>query len=61
MTAGRITIIYPRMQSENTRNNTNDPLYELLTCMPWATCMAVRDMDFLYVLLYEKEFLMAVV
>lgn len=57
----RIITIYPSMRSGNTRNNAADPIYELLTCMSWATCEALRDMGFLCALSHVKDFLMAVI
>lgn len=56
-----IITIYPSMRSGNTRKNTADPIYELLTCMSRATCEGLRDMGFLYVLSHVKYFLMAVI
>ena len=54
--SGKIITIYRRVRSGNTRNNAADPLHELLTCMSWATCMAVRDTDFLDALSHDKDF-----
>lgn len=46
--------IYPRVQNQETRNNNNDPLYELLTCVSQATC--TRHSFFLRGLQRDKEF-----
>lgn len=46
--------IYPRVQNQETRNNNNDPLYELLTCVSQATC--TRHSFFLPGLQRDKEF-----